>query len=84
MLALLTPGAAEGSKGKGSPGTPPTLPQLKEASLFEHIAKSFSFPAQSYGSSPLARAQHLSGHLAEKMKGKQGVLYLPTSHCPSP
>lgn len=46
--------AAEGSKGKGSPGAPPILPQLKEASLFEHIAKSSSFPAQSYGSSPLA------------------------------
>ena len=78
------PPTAEGSKGKGSPGAPPTLPQLREASLFEQIAKSSSFPAQSYGSSPLAGAQHLSGHLAEKMKGNKVSLTCQPATVPLP
>lgn len=78
-IHLPTP-IAEGSKGKNSPGSLPCPNSGKHLPL-EQITKSSSFSAQDHRSSPLARAQQLSDHLAEKVKGRQGDPYLPAITC---
>lgn len=74
---------AEGSRGKNRPG-PLLCPQLRTAASPWTNHQILLLPCTGPWSSPLARTQQLSGHLTERVKGRQGGPYLPASHCPTP